>query len=310
MKKFKFVVIVIALVSFYSGNVYSGFFGDVFSSMVANSLTSSNGKQYAYKEYDDNKKTQVTLKILDFYEYKLDGDLNTFDSREAIKKWQDMKNSGFLGFFRGIEKEGVLSTEEKQDLIYLGDLINKFALVKFTGNIESINKYLKRKKNILETTENFGDNYNISDIIGKMETEIDEFKDKKYPIYEKAFNLDKAKHFVNVKNNTIIWIPSTTNKVSWKEAPKICKTEHLNRKWSSTKIKVMRNNYDAHKWVYNNVGEYWCGTGTYRSGEPFAEHCTMSTRNSFYGSTDLINSYELTKGKRKHKSVACMADIF
>ena len=115
MKQLLFLII--AIISL-STSVNAGFLGGVLSSMTANALSSnpnSNASQED-KEKIKNKKIQAVFIEMGADTIKIDGDLETFETRKAVKEYQKWNYS---------EPTGKLSDDEKIDLLYLGNLLLK-----------------------------------------------------------------------------------------------------------------------------------------------------------------------------------------
>lgn len=108
-------------------SVYAGFWSSVAGGVVANSLTgSSRGVDRGQTE---EMKMQQALYGLGFYDSKLDGNLNTLESRSAINKFQETYN---------LEKTGIISQTNRQHLLFLHELYT--SLIKESKNIEKRNQ--------------------------------------------------------------------------------------------------------------------------------------------------------------------------
>jgi peptidoglycan hydrolase-like protein with peptidoglycan-binding domain len=106
----------------------AGFWSSVAGGVVANSLTSSGSKSSIDYRQSDSMKVQQALYGLGFYDSKLDGNLNTLDSRMAINKFQESF---------GLEKTGIVSDTNKQHLLFLHELYS--SLIKEYNNKEKRN---------------------------------------------------------------------------------------------------------------------------------------------------------------------------
>jgi hypothetical protein len=110
IKKIKPIALV-AILLFQPILVHAGFLSTYFEnvgsdSLQKNSLDSTNPKL-------KKQKIQGALAVMQFYNGKLDGDFNTFESRTAIKRLQEKLN---------LEQSGFLSDKEKNQLTYLSNL--------------------------------------------------------------------------------------------------------------------------------------------------------------------------------------------
>jgi peptidoglycan hydrolase-like protein with peptidoglycan-binding domain len=120
----KIIISSILLCSF----LQAGFWSSVAGGVVANSLTSSGSKSSIDYRQSDSMKVQQALYGLGFYDSKLDGNLNTLDSRMAINKFQESF---------GLEKTGIVSDTNKQHLLFLHELYS--SLIKEYNNKEKRN---------------------------------------------------------------------------------------------------------------------------------------------------------------------------
>jgi len=114
----KRLVFSLSLIVIFSTSVYAGFWSSVAGGVVANSLTQSRQHSgYAEDAQSDEKRIQQSLTKLGYYSSVLDGNLNSFETREAIERFQEH-------YF--IDKKGVLAEQEKQDLLYIHDLFKNY----------------------------------------------------------------------------------------------------------------------------------------------------------------------------------------
>ena len=167
MKKICTVVLSTLLLS---SNAQAGFFGDVLAGMTANALSGKDSSgRVVDKEKAEAQKVQAVLKVMGYFSSdKLDADLNSFDSRIAIKKWQDSKDTGFFGFFKD-EATGILSEEDKLNILYLGDLLAKADKLEIS-DANSLGHAVDRQKAILSEVRSIEDqtsNKVISEQISK-----------------------------------------------------------------------------------------------------------------------------------------------
>jgi len=105
--------ILIILLSIISAN--AGFW----SSALGTAAGGGGSKNYYYEKdaQKESKKVQQTLSKLGFYSSVVDGNLNSFDTRSAIEEFQS---------YYGMEESGILNTSQKQDLLYMHDLIKNY----------------------------------------------------------------------------------------------------------------------------------------------------------------------------------------
>lgn len=106
----------------------AGFWSSVAGGVVANSLTNSGSKSSIDYRQSDSMKVQQALYGLGFYDSKLDGNLNTLESRMAINKFQESFD---------LEKTGIVSDTNKQHLLFLHELYS--SLIKEYNNKEKRN---------------------------------------------------------------------------------------------------------------------------------------------------------------------------
>jgi uncharacterized protein YpuA (DUF1002 family) len=148
MRKEMKKIIIILLIIFAILSVptaFAGFWSNVLSSMVANELTSSGksssgSSKNIDKGQTDEMKIQQALYGLGFFDGKLDGNLNTFDSRKAIKKLQkDYKQ----------KESGILEGDHKQHLLYIHELYTLLIEMKEKDNIDK-----NRRSEIFDEIDN------------------------------------------------------------------------------------------------------------------------------------------------------------
>ena len=227
--------ITLVLVLFFgsSGIANAGFFSDVLSSSIANTLTKDKTQVRSVedKEKLDSKKIQIILKTLNFYDYKVDGDLNTFDSRNAIKKWQQTKKTGFLGFFEDAPT-GILSDEDKLKLLYFGDLVGKFNSTR-VAKLSDIKTIIKRKKAIIDEVLSQENGLKINTISSEMKKDLDDFESRQSELYHLFHREDKNNidALFDIKKKALLFSPS--EKVTYNQSKRFCETiDYLGKKWS------------------------------------------------------------------------------
>ena len=115
MKKVLLILVIVLL----NSPANAGFWTSLAGGVVANSLTSSgassNGVNIDAKA--DEKKVQQVLIKLGFYNTNIDGNLNSFETRNGIKQFQKYYLS---------EPTGTLETKEIQDMLYMHDLFKNY----------------------------------------------------------------------------------------------------------------------------------------------------------------------------------------
>ncbi len=121
-----FKLFILALITVSS--LYAGFWSSVAGGVVANSLSSSGSKRSIDYRQSEGMKIQQALYGLGFYDSKLDGNLNTLESRMAINKFQESFD---------LEKTGIVSDTNKQHLLFLHELYS--SLIKEYNNKEKRN---------------------------------------------------------------------------------------------------------------------------------------------------------------------------
>lgn len=100
-----------AILLFQPITVYAGFLSTYFENLASASLQKNGGDLTSPKLKE--QKIQGALAVMQFYDGRLDGDFDTFESRTAIKKLQEKFN---------LEQTGFLSDKEKRQLTYLSNL--------------------------------------------------------------------------------------------------------------------------------------------------------------------------------------------
>ena len=110
-------IIVVTVLMLVSNVAYSGFWSSVAGGVVANSITGSGGSSGAKRKVDieqtDEMKMQQALYGLGFYDDKLNGNLNTLESRLAINKFQETN---------GLKITGIVGSSNRQHLLYIHEL--------------------------------------------------------------------------------------------------------------------------------------------------------------------------------------------
>jgi len=103
--------------------LHAGFWSNVAGGVVANSLSKKSSSSIKYIDVKQKKdmKIQQALYGLGFYNSILDGNLNTMDSRLAIKELQ--KNYG-------LKVSGILSKNNSEHLLYLHELYSILIKIK------------------------------------------------------------------------------------------------------------------------------------------------------------------------------------
>lgn len=106
-------IILLSMMSTLS--VHAGFW----SSALGTAVGGGGSKNYYYEKdaQKEPKKVQQTLSKLGFYSGAFDGNLNSFDTRSAIEEFQS---------YYGMEDSGILDASQKQDLLYMHDLIKNY----------------------------------------------------------------------------------------------------------------------------------------------------------------------------------------
>lgn len=111
-------------------SAHAGFWSSVAGGVVANSLTNSgsSSKNNMDRGQTDEMKIQQSLYGLGFYDSKLDGNLNTLESRTAINAFQKSY---------GLKETGIINDSNKQHLLFLHELYT--SLIKNTTDKEKRN---------------------------------------------------------------------------------------------------------------------------------------------------------------------------
>jgi hypothetical protein len=120
--------------------LHAGFWSDVVSTAIGTSLVNGNSKnssQYKENAVTKEKKVQQVLTKLGFYGTKIDGNLNSFESRTAIEKFQHHYKSNIvkdwkdkLKSFISSDEEttGILTEKEISDILYIHDLFKQYRI--------------------------------------------------------------------------------------------------------------------------------------------------------------------------------------
>jgi peptidoglycan hydrolase-like protein with peptidoglycan-binding domain len=94
----------------------AGFWSSVAGGVVANSISNSGGKSAQNgldRAQSPEMKMQQALYGLGYYDGRLDGNLNTLDSRTAIQAFQKNNKT---------KDSGILAEENRQHLLYIHEL--------------------------------------------------------------------------------------------------------------------------------------------------------------------------------------------
>jgi peptidoglycan hydrolase-like protein with peptidoglycan-binding domain len=124
------------------------------SSALGTAVGGGGNKNYYYDKdaKEEPKKIQQTLSKLGFYSGKFDGNLNSFDTRSAIEEFQNYYN---------LNNDGILNKVQKQDLLYIHDLIKNYKIeLKNPKNKDS--KRLKKLYKAFDKIEKKLSNNNFS----------------------------------------------------------------------------------------------------------------------------------------------------
>lgn len=163
MKNLLWLSIAITLSSI-SISSHAGFFGSFFANVASDSLQSNGRSIYKTQEM----KIQATLGVMALYDGKLDGDLDTFDSRVAIKKFQKKYN---------LETTGLLSDTERNQLVYLSNLYvslqkkgtNKSKKLAIYDEIDSTTESMTKKSLVDEYLPFLSDKKNKLRVMSELE---------------------------------------------------------------------------------------------------------------------------------------------
>ncbi len=119
------IPLILCLVTF---SLYAGFWSSVAGGVVANQMSKKSSSSVKYVDVKQKKemKIQQALYGLGFYNSKLDGNLNSMDSRLAIKELQKNYN---------LKISGILSKNNSEHLLYLHELYS--TLIKIKNNDKS-----------------------------------------------------------------------------------------------------------------------------------------------------------------------------
>ena len=129
------IVYLISLLMVLSTSANAGFWSSVAGGVVANSLTGSgNHGSHNVNAKSDEKKIQQVLTKLGYYNGKIDGKLNSFETRAGIEEFQKH-------YFA--EPTGTLTEQEKQDFFYIHDLFKNYKQEYKNPGIKDSQKLLK-----------------------------------------------------------------------------------------------------------------------------------------------------------------------
>ncbi|SFR52918.1 peptidoglycan-binding domain-containing protein [Thiomicrospira sp. ALE5] len=212
-----------------------GFLGDVAS---ISSAMSSKGGSVLLPDYElkVNQQVQKTLKIQGYYTGAIDGNLNTYESRQAVMAYQkaaDLEDKMAPGFFGGksLFHAGILDDNSKQDLLYYYELAeefeaNTFGVFQNQPQLKTLQKAAEAHEKVLTD----GDNTVLSD---SMQKTINASKRNELPVIklnalnDQGYVVDTANGFVWQDKN----LPTAV--MSYGEAEKYCKQLTLDgiNKW-------------------------------------------------------------------------------
>ncbi|MBU0721153.1 DUF1566 domain-containing protein [bacterium] len=140
--------LLLILLSLLAVNANAGFFGSLVGGAIGSSGGRSGGSNISVQDsFVMEKKVQHALDFQGYYSGEFDGNLNTFDSRNAIENFQ--KNNA-------LDTDGILHNMTALNLVYLFELADEFNALKFneTKDIQaSIQKVIERKKLLLQATK-------------------------------------------------------------------------------------------------------------------------------------------------------------
>lgn len=148
MKK---IVLIVSMVILFSVSASAGFWSSALGTAVGSSGSSTNN-YYGKDETKTPKKIQQTLSKLGFYSSKIDGNLNSFDTRSAIEEFQT---------YYGLKDSGILSEANKQDLLYMHDLLKNYKL-ELKNPQDKDSKRLKKLYKAFDKLENKLSNNKLS----------------------------------------------------------------------------------------------------------------------------------------------------
>jgi len=120
MKKIALITTMISALMGAS-SVNAGFWSNTLGTMAGNAMSgsTSSGGQNDVDATKTEKRIQQVLTKLGYYESNIDGDLNTFETRSAIEELQS---------YYGLDDNGILSETEKQDILYMHDLLKNYKM--------------------------------------------------------------------------------------------------------------------------------------------------------------------------------------
>ncbi len=120
-EKMKKLLLIISITLIFSTSANAGFWGFMADTKTLFGKNNSGSTHYSTNvdATTEEEKIQQVLAKLGFYSNKFDGNLNSFDTRSAIEDFQLHYN---------LKDTGTLSQIQKQDLLYMHDLLKNYKL--------------------------------------------------------------------------------------------------------------------------------------------------------------------------------------
>lgn len=229
-----------------STSANAGFWSSVVGGVVANSLTSSgSNRSHNIDAKSDEKKVQQVLTKLGFYNGKIDGKLNSFETRAAIEEFQKY----YLA-----DPTVILTEQVKQDILYMHDLFKNYKQEYINPKKQDSNKLIKLYQ-AFDKIEDKIRNNNASYlekakmlfnkpiyISSKLKKDILEKRDRiaKKLLQKKKHLAENSKKYIQYDNGTVL---DTSTNLQWKKCLEGLSGENCENGEPLTMFQARLNNY-------------------------------------------------------------------
>jgi peptidoglycan hydrolase-like protein with peptidoglycan-binding domain len=301
--KFIFVMLVLAV----SAN--AGFWSSVAGGVVANSLSGQKNSAH-YDAKTDEKKIQQVLSKLGFYNGGFDGNLNSFDTRSAIEEFQ--------GHYY-LDDSGVLNKSQKQDLLYMHDLIKHYKKEFFNIQNRDTKKLKKLYKAFDKLEKKLSKNKFSKQLLSsKFKKDIENLTQS----INKLTSSKNSKTYKDIQNK-ILWI-NTINEAdketkTWHNAKKYCRnlSKYGVKGWrlptlkefksvKLSKLKLIAKNAYWTSNEYNSMYSYWFqpsnkDSNSYFKSKEYAARCVLDIKLNDKEKTQNLKRLQLQKKKKQEQ---------
>jgi peptidoglycan hydrolase-like protein with peptidoglycan-binding domain len=296
----KRLISIISIVMILTTSANAGFW----SSALGTAVGGGGSKNYYGKDASkEPKKVQQTLSKLGFYSGKFDGNLNSFDARSAIEEFQSYYN---------LKDSGILNKTQKQDLLYMHDLIKNYK-IELQNPKDKDSKRLKKLYKAFDKLERKLSNNKFSKQYMSIKFKED-IKNRKVflKILLSQKNKKELQHKLNFKDNDDGTITDIKRNLMWKKCAegqklngKTCSGEAKKLKWKESKSyaeTIKFANYD--NWRLPTIKELntlvYCSNGykvKYNENGWYAkDDCDHGGKNNYQKPTIYQNLFPNSKG--------------